>query len=171
MNNVEIASTVFRDIRDWILENPEVETGGVMLGQYDNVDTPSIIFVTPSGMNAHQGALSFQAEEAFIQGAVFAANHMTNGEIHYMGLWHSHPTGNPQPSPRDLDACMEMHEAAMAAESPAPLMLIAALGDGSLEFTAWGVVNHVVERFSIREFEKFELTITHELSFPARVEA
>jgi len=81
---------------------PEVETGGLLFGERD--DAAGVIWVSEvSGPPPDSEA----SAEKFVCGVEGTAQvnaekrDRTRGSVQYLGMWHTHPTAEPLPSPTD----------------------------------------------------------------------
>lgn len=106
---VRIAPPAWREARRWILHSrdqlgPNVETGGLLFGERD--DAAGVLWVSElSGPPPDSRA----SEQEFICGVDGTAElnqekrSRSGGSIHYLGMWHTHPTDLPVPSPTDWE--------------------------------------------------------------------
>ncbi len=104
---VRIAPCAWAQSRSWIIRSrdeaaPEVETGGLLFGERD--DAAGVIWVSEvSGPPLDSEA----SAEKFICGIEGTAEMnaekkaRSRGSVHYLGMWHTHPTAMPLPSSTD----------------------------------------------------------------------
>jgi integrative and conjugative element protein (TIGR02256 family) len=111
------------------LEGLRSETGGSLFGQIDEASMVAWITAasgmlegsatSPAAILLSTGADRNHSEELFRQ---------SRGAVSFVGLWHSHPNSEAEPSPTDLRT-MEELTAPAPPERPRPLLLLI-LGSG-----------------------------------------
>jgi integrative and conjugative element protein (TIGR02256 family) len=110
---------------------PDVETGGMLLGQFDHASR--VVWVTeadgpPPGSVAHAEGLRLDPTVA--RGWARRRRRLTRGMVAYIGAWHTHPNHPALPSTLDVRAMTEM------AGDGVPVLLII-LGGGPGRLTQW----------------------------------
>ena len=102
-----LSENAWRDISGWINmaareRSPEHETGGLLFGEYD--ETLGIAWVTNVSGPPLDSTFS---PEQFVCGTCGTRElcagyeRRTHGIVRYVGTWHSHPVGAPEPSDTD----------------------------------------------------------------------
>jgi predicted acylesterase/phospholipase RssA len=87
----------------WRARGEELETGGLLFGLRD--DAAKVLWI--DGVSGPPSDSTFAAD-GFVCGTEGCADliahkkHVTQGELNFVGLWHTHPAGPPHPSDRDL---------------------------------------------------------------------
>lgn len=84
------------------LHGPDIETGGMLLGQVD--EAAGVIFVdvaTPPTPDSRLSGLHFEHGTQGAQALVEHHRARTNGTTGFVGMWHTHPYGCARPSPTD----------------------------------------------------------------------
>lgn len=102
-----------------------LETGGLLLGAKTEHHT-TVTHVVGSGPNSQHSRSRFDPDHEW-QAAEVARIWQVDHSIEYLGDWHTHPGGDPKPSPLDL-ATLQHIATDTAARQPAPVMLIFGLG-------------------------------------------
>ena len=118
------------DVLDGILESMVItcrnshrkETGGILVGRYSKKGTTAEILEAFSPPVDSVGTTS-----TFHRGTSGLSKELTSRWAetgsHYVGEWHYHPTGNGQPSYRDINQMIDFaREEDM--QSPVPIMMI-----------------------------------------------
>ena len=89
-------------IRNYVLQYPNLETGGSMYGWYSETGLPIIALVTGPGRNAMHHEVRFHADEAY---SFAIGNAIVEHGLQHVGEWHSHHKINlNHPSGVDCDA-------------------------------------------------------------------
>lgn len=87
------------------LHGPDIETGGMLLGQVD--EGAGVVFVDVATPPTPDSRLSSVYFEHGVEGAQALVEHHrsgTNGATGFVGMWHTHPHGCAQPSPTDEES-------------------------------------------------------------------
>lgn len=104
---VRVLPQAWADTQAWIARSrveagPEVETGGLLFGERD--EAAGVLWVSElSGPPPD----SLASAEKFVCGVEGTAElnaekrARTRGSVHYLGMWHTHPSSLPLPSPTD----------------------------------------------------------------------
>ena len=80
------------------------ETGGVLLGHYaDKLDRAVVLEATGPPPDSRRTRYSFVRGREGLHELLLARWH-DEPRTHYLGEWHSHPTGQPLPSVQDIRA-------------------------------------------------------------------
>lgn len=77
-----------------------LETGGVLLG-WRRGDDRIVVDVVGPGRNALHGRTRFLPDHKWQDGEITRIFHATNGDIDYLGDWHTHPDGHAMMSDED----------------------------------------------------------------------
>ena len=89
-------------IRNYVLQYPNLETGGSLYGWYSESGLPIIALVTGPGRNAMHHEVRFHADEAY---SFAIGNAIVEHGLQHVGEWHSHHKINlSHPSGIDCDA-------------------------------------------------------------------
>ena len=89
-------------MRNYVLQYPNLETGGSMYGWYSETGLPVIALVTGPGRNAMHHEVRFHADEAY---SFAMGNAIVEYGLQHVGEWHSHHKINlNHPSGVDCDA-------------------------------------------------------------------
>ena len=89
-------------IRNYVLQYPNLETGGSLYGWYSESGLPIIALVTGPGRNAMHHEVRFHADEAY---SFAMGNAIVEYGLQHVGEWHSHHKINlNRPSGVDCDA-------------------------------------------------------------------
>lgn len=111
------------------------ETGGVLIGRYvDNQRTAAVTEVTGPPRGSSWGRTWFNRGRGDL-GAVFRRRWLEG--TYYLGEWHTHPGGTPDPSQDDVEA-MRMIAGNPGYACPEPVLLI--LGGGAKNWTLAAMV-------------------------------
>lgn len=101
--NPAALSTVRAEARRGVrLRGPRVETGGMLLGQID--EAAGVVFVdvaTPPPPDSRLSDVYFEHGAEGAQDLVEHHRNRTNGTTGFVGMWHTHPHGDPRPSTTD----------------------------------------------------------------------
>lgn len=87
------------------LHGPDIETGGMLLGQVD--EGAGVVFVDAATPPTPDSRLSSVYFEHGVEGAQALVEHHrsgTNRATGFVGMWHTHPHGCSQPSPTDEES-------------------------------------------------------------------
>lgn len=100
---VNILPDAISEIRKEILEHYPNETGGVLIGKYDeNLRLATIYLATGSPKDSEHGATSFKRGVNEIVDNIALAQKRISAGLHYVGEWHIHPNNSPTASLADL---------------------------------------------------------------------
>lgn len=83
------------------------ESGGALLG-YETQGEVVILIATGPGPSAKHRRASFEPDWEYVAGKIACAHEKSLGRLRYLGSWHSHPLGAPQPSYVDWNTAREM---------------------------------------------------------------
>ncbi len=113
---MRIAPSVLKEIKSWIRKSVRetdllTETGGVLFGEIDELLETiwiSDLLGPPSDSSAsHQG---FNCGTQGVSEYEEYVNKRSRGSVRYLGMWHTHPGGEPVPSPTDFEAMRTLVE-------------------------------------------------------------
>ena len=91
------------------LREPDVETGGVLLGEID--DACRVVWVskaTGPPPDSHASAGAFVCGVEGVDDLVAHHDRRTRGALRFLGLWHTHPYGHARPSEMDERGMTEL---------------------------------------------------------------
>ena len=111
---IRISPHAWADLQAWIqrsarLNGREVETGGHLFGERD--DAAKVLWVsevTEPPPDSRASASEFVCGVEGVQTATNQKNKFSRGSVSFIGMWHTHPNGNPTPSPTDYDAMLSI---------------------------------------------------------------
>jgi integrative and conjugative element protein (TIGR02256 family) len=107
-----------------------LETGGIIYGDYtDDNSCASIKGVTGQTTDSRAGRTWFHRGVGKLQ---ILLNNLWRNKLYYLGEWHFHPNGAPDPSGRDLSSLKSIAESSRT-HCTDPLMLI--VGGNKSTFT------------------------------------
>ena len=110
-----------------------LETGGVLLGWRSGVDRIVADLVGP-GPRALHGRHRFLPDHAWQVRRIQEAFSSTNGDLDYLGDWHTHPSGRAEMSSEDYATLRALHR-----HVPGALMVIGAGVEEDWAFGAWSL--------------------------------
>ena len=112
-------------IRHLCLVSHPLETGGVLIGQYNaGLDTATVTRVTGPPSDSLRKRTSFYRG---IQGLQELLRALWPKEEYYLGEWHYHPGSSPEPSAEDVRRMQEIADSDQA-NCPEPILLV--VGNG-----------------------------------------
>lgn len=104
---IELPETIFRDVQKQVDKFYPNECGGIFIGKVINDSTATIEkMVLPKKFSSTP--VYFVRLTGFINKLLKNIFTKYNGEVIYLGEWHSHPNGSPTPSATDLNAMQEI---------------------------------------------------------------
>lgn len=112
------------------LREPDVETGGVLLGEID--DACRVIWVskaTGPPPDSHASASAFVCGVEGVDDLVAHHDRRTRGALRFLGLWHTHPYGHARPSEMDKRGMTELLVPVAQAPRRALLVILGGLGN------------------------------------------
>lgn len=141
----QVAQVMHREGRRWA----PLETGGLLLGWRDGGDRIVAGLIGPGDKAVHAGHAfepdhEFQIEEL---ARVFAR---TNGDLDYLGDWHTHPAGHVEMSRRDRRTLRAIGRTVGDA-----LMVILAPGPKGAIISVW---QHTVQRSYFRRIRRIDIS-------------
>lgn len=112
------------------------ETGGILIGRYnERHDLAEITGISPPPPDSHQAPTAFYRG---VQGLQRCLQRLWHGKRqYYIGEWHFHPLGTPEPSGRDA---AQMRDIATAKNYRCPepvLLIVAGTAERPLDFGAY----------------------------------
>ncbi len=106
-----------------------LETGGMLVGW--RVGTEIVVTgVIAAGPHARHERNSFEADGAWQQQQLEDTYRKSGRTVTFLGDWHSHPRGQPRPSPRDRETAALVARSE-GARAPQPITLILARRAGA----------------------------------------
>lgn len=103
--NKDVLSFITNEVRE---TKNEVETGGILMGYYTVKDEVVITNICGPGPKAKQKKYSIVLDSLYAQKFVNEIFKETNGQITYIGDWHSHTTDNLTPSRTDKNGLKKL---------------------------------------------------------------
>lgn len=104
---IELPETIFRDIQKQVDKFYPNECGGIFVGTVTDDATATIKkMILPKKFRSTP--VYFVRVTGFINKWLNGIFKKYNGEVIYLGEWHSHPNGSPTPSGTDLKAMQEI---------------------------------------------------------------
>lgn len=111
---VRFAPGAWRELRSWIARSertvgPESETGGILFGERDPV--LRVVWVSEIDgppPDSKASPTRFECGVLGVKESNDEKNTRTQGSVRYLGMWHTHPRGVPEPSPTDLVGFAQM---------------------------------------------------------------
>lgn len=124
MTVVQIPRTLFDAIFTAAGQAKPREAGGVLMGNHvGSAGSRRVTELVDGGPDASATRTSFNPDQQFQQSEVDKLFAKHDGNIEYLGDWHSHPGGVPYPSATDRGALKRIR-AALDARCAEPIMLI-----------------------------------------------
>ena len=109
-------------ILDSCLDSHPLETGGVLIGHYgETLDTAIVTRVTGPPPDSQRRRTAFYRGTQGLQELLRA---LWRKNEYYLGEWHYHPGGSPEPSSTDIRRMQEIAENDDA-RCPEPILLVA----------------------------------------------
>lgn len=103
ISKISFELTAVESITSEIDKYPDVETGGVLLGFFEDKNI-IIKKATDAGPKAIRERYDFKCDVAYTDMLIDMEFANSNGKIFYIGEWHTHPQRKPFPSETDLDS-------------------------------------------------------------------
>jgi len=116
------------------LREPNVETGGVLLGEID--DACQVIWVskvTGPPPDSHASARAFVCGVEGVDDLVAHHDRRTRSALRFLGLWHTHPYGQARPSEMDKRGMTEL----LVPVAPAPRRALLVILGGPANWESW----------------------------------
>ena len=120
----------------------DVETGGVLFGERDDVSRIAWVSEAsgpPPGSSASRSR--FVCGTVGVATTDSAKRRQFRGSVKFIGMWHTHPTGDLQPSPEDRKGMRDIVETIDPRNTRALLLIVAPKSDSTPEVAA-----HLFER-------------------------
>lgn len=114
-----------------------LETGGILLGWITGADV-CITNVIGPGPGAVHDTRSFEPDSRWQQDNIALLYERSVRRLAYLGDWHTHPAGKPEPSDQDRRTLRTIAQSSTA-RCPNPVMLIIGQPDG----TPWIASSHI----------------------------
>ena len=123
---VIIAPKTYRNLLPYRQTGRKKETGGVLMGYKANRDVWVISTLMHPSPSNKCGRTWLQRDLAAAQEFVNRVHRQSNGQLTYLGEWHTHPEKEPRPSMADFGMLGDI----LTASRPAPPFLLGLiLGD------------------------------------------
>ncbi len=125
-----------------------LETGGILLGHLDEeAGLAQVVELVGAGPKARRERRRFAPDGPW-QRSQLAARYRESGRtLHYLGDWHSHPTGDG-PSQLDRETARRI-ASERAARCPHPIFLIAVRGGDHWELRAYRLARRRLRKLSV----------------------
>lgn len=107
-NKVTIDKNELDKMKNLIQSDPLIETGGVLAGKMKDDGNFIITQCSEPGPNAKKSASRFEKDVDYCQKFLDELYKESDGEIVYLGEWHSHPSDDNTPSVTDLKSLAEI---------------------------------------------------------------
>lgn len=134
-----------------------LETGGMLIGYRKGSDAIVTDVVGP-GPNAIHKKLFFEHDNNWQRKQADELFYATDGQLRYLGDWHSHPDGPVQTSSLDLQT-VKLIRNTPEALTPNPLMLI--IGGDFSKYAVWELADDILRSLPIKGFT-FNRAYLHE---------
>ena len=133
---VRISPHAWADLQAWInrsarLSGREVETGGHLFGERD--DVAKVLWVsevTGPPSDSRTSASEFVCGVEGVEAIANQKDKCSRGSVRFVGMWHTHPNGNPTPSITDYDAMLSIVENPDFSRNRSVLLVIGPNSDG-----------------------------------------
>lgn len=131
------------------LRRSGVETGGVLIGSADS-DVVWIEEALGPGPNAKHGRYSFEPDAPYDAQRIAEAYEVSGRRLTYLGDWHTHPSGEPYLSARDV-ATLKTIAAYHPARMRSPVMIVVAGSLAAWRYTGrrWGGLRKSIARLDV----------------------
>lgn len=119
---VDLSPKTLRAFNRWCLLSQTTETGGILLGNYDEkLQTAQVASVTGPPPDSSAGSTWFERGTRGLQTLV--KRHWKSHGHFYLGEWHFHPGGSLLPSPTDITQMRQISQSQSYC-CPEPLLII-----------------------------------------------
>jgi len=125
---VLLPDEIFELIKKHISVHYPKEYGGVFVGKVEG--TVAIIEMTMVSRQYYNTPVLFRRFSRFINKCLYRVFAQSKGDVIYLGEWHSHPNGKPNPSGTDINAMKNIAES-KSVRIQTPLLMIVAY-DGQI---------------------------------------
>ncbi len=105
---VTIPNSQYSHMKMTIDKNPNVETGGILIGWREANGKYFIKLATGPGPNAVQTEALFEKDDLYCQDQLEESLKKFGDKGLYIGEWHYHPTGSHSPSGRDIKSLTDI---------------------------------------------------------------
>ena len=134
---VRISPHAWADLQAWIqrsarLNGREFETGGHLFGERD--DAAKVMWVsevTGPPPDSMASASEFVCGVEGVEAVTKQKNKFSRGSVSFIGMWHTHPNGNPTPSITDYNAMLSIVEKPEFSCARSILLVIGPNSDGT----------------------------------------
>ncbi|HYQ56887.1 MAG TPA: Mov34/MPN/PAD-1 family protein [Draconibacterium sp.] len=107
LTRIKFSSQALDLFKSEILEYGRIETGGALVG-YTSGNTIYVEKASNGGKNAIHEPLYFKADPNYIDMFIDMEIANSQGQLRYLGEWHTHPEAIPAPSIKDLQSLDEI---------------------------------------------------------------
>lgn len=107
LDHIRISAEVQAMMRCPVLANPDLETGGILLGEYAAPGTAIVKFATGPGPGASKTPSGVHFDARFLQTEQDGLMAEHRGLL-FLGDWHYHPKGKGSPSRKDRRVLKEL---------------------------------------------------------------
>lgn len=118
-----ISTKAWKQIEHAVRKNPEIETGGILMGYQINEQDWMITYASEPGPNAVKMTHSVLFDDHYLKNLIKRLSGKDAGRWQYIGDWHSHTVKRLSPSKVDKHTVLEKASQAKYA-SNSPIMLI-----------------------------------------------
>lgn len=159
VNQAFIERSVFAAIQAEADDKFPVETGGVLLGTYSSDRIVITSWVGP-GPKAKHTSCSFQPDYSFQQEMAANAFHLSDGEIVYLGDWHSHPNGAAYLSSKDK-VVLESIAHFLPSKISTPIMVVLGGTPLSWDIKVWRFSSYSTAHTSTENISPLDLVMSY----------
>lgn len=152
---VTISECTVRSLYQEASASDHRETGGVLLGHYsDKLDRAVVLEATGPPPDSRRTQYTFVRGREGLHELLLARWHQEPRK-HYLGEWHSHPTGQPRPSAQDRAALAGVARDPLYRCRTPLLLIVAPASDAEKSLGVWFAdgrgerveLHHLPERF------------------------
>ena len=134
-----------------------LETGGMLIGYRKGLDVVVTDIVGPGPGAIHQKYF-FEHDNTWQKKQADELFNATEGQLRYIGDWHSHPDGPIETSPLDMQTIKLISDTPEAL-TPEPLMLI--IGGNFSKYAVWELAEGILRSLPVKGFS-FDRTVLNE---------
>ena len=101
--------SIFDDVKKQVRKHYPKECGGIFIGKINN-DNEAVIEAMMVPNTFFSTRVLFVRVSGFLNKWLEKIFHQSNGDLYYLGEWHSHPDAPPIPSWKDLNSMKKIAE-------------------------------------------------------------
>jgi integrative and conjugative element protein (TIGR02256 family) len=118
-----VSGSVFSAIIRTVIDEPSLETGGMLLGYRTKSRELVVVDAVGPGPGATHRRFSFEPDGPWQREHLHRIYWASDGLVRYLGDWHTHPGGLPIPSKRDVKTARAV-ASSKDAQTPNPVTTI-----------------------------------------------